>query len=151
MRMLGMHGSAFANYAVEDCDFLITLGARFDDRVAGSPPKFAPRARSIAQFDIDPAEINKVKPVAGHHVGDLKDSLRTLVAAARKVQDKPDLSAWHAELAALKRDHPMDYERKGALVQPYYIIEEITDPVPRTGVSSASETIRPCSSAWSEG
>ena len=81
MRMLGMHGTAFANYAVEDCDFLITLGARFDDRVAGSPAKFAPRARCIAQFDIDPAEINKVKPVAWHHVGDLKDSLRSLLVA----------------------------------------------------------------------
>src|SRR5690606_8394207 len=63
LRMLGMHGTAFANYAVEDCDFLIALGARFDDRVAGSPAKFAPGARAIAQFDIDAAEINKVKPV----------------------------------------------------------------------------------------
>jgi acetolactate synthase I/II/III large subunit len=125
MRMLGMHGSAFANYAVEDCDFLITLGARFDDRVAGSPAKFAPRARCIAQFDIDPAEINKVKPVAWHHVGDLKDSLRTLVAEARKIQNKPDLAAWHAELAALKHDHPMNFDRSSPLVQPYYVIEEI--------------------------
>jgi acetolactate synthase I/II/III large subunit len=125
MRMLGMHGSAFANYAVEDCDFLITLGARFDDRVAGSPAKFAPRARTIAQFDIDPAEINKVKPVAWHHVGDLKDSLRTLVSEGRKVQGKPDLAEWHAELAGLKRDYPMDFDRGSALVQPYFVIEEI--------------------------
>ncbi|MFO7324069.1 MAG: thiamine pyrophosphate-binding protein, partial [Pseudomonadota bacterium] len=67
MRMLGMHGAAFANYAVEDCDFLIALGARFDDRVAGNPAKFAPNARAIAQFDIDAAEINKVKPVQWFH------------------------------------------------------------------------------------
>jgi len=125
MRMLGMHGSAFANYAVEDCDFLIALGARFDDRVAGSPQKFAPRARCIAQFDIDPAEINKVKPVAWHHVGDLKDSLRALVAQGRNLRSRPDLAAWHADLAALKRDHPMDYDRNSELVQPYYVIEEI--------------------------
>ncbi|MEO8315803.1 MAG: biosynthetic-type acetolactate synthase large subunit [Pseudomonadota bacterium] len=125
MRMLGMHGSAFANYAVEDCDFLITLGARFDDRVAGSPAKFAPRARCIAQFDIDAAEINKVKPVQWQHVGDLKDAMRTVVARARALESKPDLSVWHAELAALKCDHPMDFDRNSALVQPYYVIEEI--------------------------
>jgi acetolactate synthase I/II/III large subunit len=125
MRMLGMHGSAFANYAVEDCDFLITLGARFDDRVAGAPAKFAPRARAIAQFDIDAAEVNKVKPVQWQHVGDLKDALRTLVARAKSLSQKPDLAAWHAELAALKRDYPMDFDRSSALIQPYYIIEEI--------------------------
>jgi len=125
LRMLGMHGAAFANYAVEDCDFLITLGARFDDRVAGSPAKFAPRARAIAQFDIDAAEINKVKQVAWHHIGDLKDALRSLVAQGRRLPQKPDLSAWHAELGALKRDYPMNFDRNSTLVQPYYVIEEI--------------------------
>jgi acetolactate synthase-1/2/3 large subunit len=139
MRMLGMHGAAFANYAVEDCDFLIALGARFDDRVAGSPPKFAPRARCIAQFDIDPAEINKVKPVAWHHLGDLRDALRTLVARARQLESRPDLSVWHAELASLKSGHAMDFDRKSALVQPYYVIEEINritqgDAIISTGV-----------------
>ncbi len=63
MHMLGMHGLASANYAVDDCDFLIAVGARFDDRVAGVPDKFAPKARHIAQFDIDPSEIDKVKSV----------------------------------------------------------------------------------------
>ncbi|HWL63087.1 MAG TPA: biosynthetic-type acetolactate synthase large subunit [Steroidobacteraceae bacterium] len=125
MRMLGMHGTAFANYAVEDCDFLITLGARFDDRVAGNPAKFAPRARAIAQFDIDAAEINKVKPVQWHHVGDLKDSLKSLLAYGRCLDAKADLSVWHAELAALKRDYPMDYDRNSAVIQPYHVIEEI--------------------------
>jgi acetolactate synthase-1/2/3 large subunit len=125
MRMLGMHGQAFANYAVQDADLVIALGARFDDRVAGNPSKFAPKARCIAQFDIDPAEINKVKQVAWHHVGDLKDSLRTLVAQARKLESRPDLSVWHAELAALKQNHPMDFDRNSPLVQPYYVLEEI--------------------------
>src|SRR4029078_7740122 len=69
MRMLGMHGAAFANYAVDDCDFLIAIGARFDDRVAGMAAKFAPGARHIAHFDIDRAEINKVKRVQWSHVG----------------------------------------------------------------------------------
>ena len=126
LRMLGMHGTAFANYAVEDCDFLICFGARFDDRVAGNPAKFAPRAKHIAQFDIDLSEINKVKQVQWSHVGDLKDSLRSLIAWGRAhAGSKPDLAQWHAELAELRRNHPMNYDRKSALVQPYYVLEEI--------------------------
>jgi acetolactate synthase-1/2/3 large subunit len=125
LQMLGMHGTAYANYAVEDCDFLITLGARFDDRVAGNPSKFAPKARRIAQFDIDPAEINKVKPVQWSHVGEMNEALRTLVAWGRRHAFKPDYAAWHAELAELKRVHAMNYDRKSALVQPYYVLEEI--------------------------
>ncbi len=139
MRMLGMHGTVFANYAVQDCDFLIALGARFDDRVAGNPAKFAPRARVIAQFDIDAAEINKVKPVAWHHIGDLRDSLKSLVARGRQLAAKPDVTAWHAELAGLKRDYPMDFDRASALIQPYYVLEEINritkgDAIISTGV-----------------
>ena len=61
LHMLGMHGVASANYAVEDCDFLIAVGARFDDRVAGNPGQFAPRAKNLAHFDVDFAEIGKVK------------------------------------------------------------------------------------------
>src|SRR5262245_58970110 len=57
LHMLGMHGTAYANYAIEDCDFLIAIGSRFDDRVAGSPPRFAPNARHIAHIDVDAAEI----------------------------------------------------------------------------------------------
>ena len=80
MHMLGMHGTAFANYAVDDCDFLIALGARFDDRVAGVPAKFAPHAKLIAHLDIDASEINKVKRVDWSHVG---DAARGAAAAAR--------------------------------------------------------------------
>jgi acetolactate synthase-1/2/3 large subunit len=69
--MLGMHGSAFANYAVEDCDFLITVGARFDDRVAGVRRSSRRERGRIAHLDIDRAEINKVKRVHWSHVGQL--------------------------------------------------------------------------------
>ena len=69
MRMLGMHGAAFANYAVDDCDFLIAVGSRFDDRVAGVPEKFAHNAKRIAHLDIDRAEVNKVKRVQWSHIG----------------------------------------------------------------------------------
>ena len=68
MRMLGMHGAAFANYAVDDCDFLFALGSRFDDRVAGVPAKFARNAKRIAHIDIDRAEVNKVKRVHWAHI-----------------------------------------------------------------------------------
>ncbi len=125
MRMLGMHGAAFANYAVDDCDFLITAGARFDDRVAGVPAKFARGARRIAQLDIDQAEINKVKRVQWSHVGMLAEALRTLTAYGRRHGFRQDLGQWHEALAGLKRRHAMGYDRESPLIQPYYVIEEI--------------------------
>ncbi|HEX7416883.1 MAG TPA: thiamine pyrophosphate-dependent enzyme, partial [Steroidobacteraceae bacterium] len=125
MRMLGMHGTAFANYAVEDCDFLIAVGARFDDRVAGDPPKFAPSAKRIAHFDIDRAEINKVKRVHWSHVGMVADALRALIDYGRRTGFARDFSAWHAALAELKRTYAMNYDRASELIQPYYVIEEL--------------------------
>jgi acetolactate synthase-1/2/3 large subunit len=125
MRMLGMHGAAFANYAVEDCDLLIAVGARFDDRVAGNPAKFAPRAKKIVQFDIDPAEINKVKMVAWSHVGELGEALQALVVHGQRREFKPNYATWHGELADLKRVYAMNYDRDSELIQPYYVLEEI--------------------------
>src|SRR5205823_5101718 len=84
LRMLGMHGAAFANYAVDDCDFLIAVGARFDDLVAGVPAKFARNARHIAHLDVDRAEVNKVKRVHWSYVGLLAGALRTLTAHGRQ-------------------------------------------------------------------
>nr|WP_237561410.1 biosynthetic-type acetolactate synthase large subunit [Frateuria defendens] len=125
LHMLGMHGTAYANYAVEDCDFLLALGARFDDRVAGLPEAFAPLARFIAQVDIDPAEVGKVKPVQWHHVGPLKRALERLAAYGRAHGVALELGDWHAHVAALKRDHAMNYDRDSALIQPYAVLEEI--------------------------
>nr|WP_241520709.1 biosynthetic-type acetolactate synthase large subunit [Steroidobacter cummioxidans] len=139
MRMLGMHGAAFANYAVDDCDFLVTLGARFDDRVAGNPSKFAPNAKRIAQIDIDASEVNKVKPVDWHHVGTLPEALRTLLAYGRRANFKRDWSEWLQHCAQLRRDHAMNYDRNSTLIQPYHVIEEINrltqgDAIISTGV-----------------
>ncbi len=125
MRMLGMHGVAAANYAVEDCDFLIALGARFDDRVAGNPQKFARAARAIAHLDVDRSEINKVKIARWSHVGLLPEALRQLQAAVQKAARQRDYQAWHAHLIALKQRYGMNYQRSGELVQPQYVIEEI--------------------------
>jgi acetolactate synthase I/II/III large subunit len=125
MRMLGMHGAAFANYAVDDCDFLIAIGARFDDRVAGNPAKFAPGAKAIAHFDIDRAEINKVKRVQWSHVGLLPEALSMLTAHGKRAGFKRDRSRWLAYLADFKQKYAMNYDRDSALIQPYYVIEEI--------------------------
>jgi len=125
LHMLGMHGTAYANYAVDDCDMLITVGARFDDRVAGNPPQFAPRARFIAQLDLDPAEINKVKAVQWSHVGRLPDTLRSLTRYGRTHGVQLQLGLWHTEVAALKHTYAMNYDRASEAIQPYYVLEEI--------------------------
>ena len=125
LRMLGMHGAAFANYAVDDCDFLIAVGSRFDDRVAGVPAKFARNAQRIAHLDVDRAEVNKVKRVHWSHVGLVAQALSALTAYGRQSRFARDFGAWHAELAELKRVYAMNYDRDSPLIQPYYVIEEL--------------------------
>jgi acetolactate synthase-1/2/3 large subunit len=125
MRMLGMHGAAFANYAVDDCDCLLALGARFDDRVAGNPAKFAGSAKFIAHLDIDASEINKVKRVDWSHVGLMPDALLGLMDYGRRMGFKRDWSPWHRHCAELRTKYAMNYDRASALIQPYYVIEEI--------------------------
>jgi acetolactate synthase I/II/III large subunit len=136
MHMLGMHGTAYANYAVEDCDFLLAVGARFDDRVAGNPKVFARGARFIAHLDIDRAEINKVKTVQWSHVGQVAAALRVLTASARGASLRSDLTEWHAHLATLKQRHAMNYDRNSDLVQPHYVIEEINRVAGGTAIIS---------------
>jgi len=125
MRMLGMHGAAFANYAVDDCDFLIAVGARFDDRVAGVPDKFAKNARRIAHLDVDRAEINKVKRVHWSHIGRVAEALGALIAYGREQQFRRDFGPWRAGLMEFKQRYAMNYDRASTLIQPYYVIEEI--------------------------
>ncbi|MDJ0710987.1 MAG: biosynthetic-type acetolactate synthase large subunit [Woeseiaceae bacterium] len=125
LHMLGMHGIASANYAVEDCDFLIAIGARFDDRVAGNPGQFAPRAKNVAHFDVDFAEIGKVKRVNWHHVGMLERDLTDMLAYGRRIGFCKTFDAWHDEIAHLKKEYCLNYDRESDLVQPYAVIEEI--------------------------
>ena len=125
MHMLGMHGIASANYAVEDCDFLIAIGARFDDRVAGNPGHFAPRAKNIAHFDVDFAEIGKVKRVNWHHVGMLERDLCDLLAYGKRIGFAKSFDDWHDEIAHLKKEYALNYDRDSELIQPYAVIEEI--------------------------
>jgi acetolactate synthase-1/2/3 large subunit len=123
LHMLGMHGLASANFAVDDSDFLIAVGARFDDRVAGNPEKFAPNAKQIAHFDIDPSEIHKVKTADWFHVGLLKDALETLTAFSERTEFRGEFDEWHNEIAELKGKYKLDYDRESELIQPYYVIE----------------------------
>jgi len=125
MRMLGMHGTAFANYAVDDCDCLLAVGARFDDRVAGNVLKFAGRAKFIAHFDIDASEIDKVKRVNWSHVGLMADALLGLKDYGKDKDFRRDWSAWHRHCGELRIKHAMNYDRDSAFIQPYYVIEEI--------------------------
>ena len=125
LHMLGMHGVASANYAVEDCDFLIAVGARFDDRVAGNPGQFAPRAKNIAHFDVDFAEIGKVKRVNWHHVGMLERDLNDMLAYGRRIGFSKAFTQWHEEIAELKKEYCLNYDRDSDLIQPYAVIEEI--------------------------
>jgi acetolactate synthase-1/2/3 large subunit len=123
LHMLGMHGTAYANYAVEDCDVVIAVGARFDDRVAGRPDLFAPNARVIMHIDIDGAEIGKVKSAQWHHVGDAKETLQRLLAYGETFHRS--FERWHRHIAGLKRHHTMNYDRQSPLIQPYYVLEEL--------------------------
>jgi len=101
--MLGMHGTAYANYAVHNADLLIAVGARFDDRVTGKVSAFAPDARVI-HMDIDPGEINKVRRADVAIVGDCRVALREILAL---VGEPNDLSAWHEEIGKWKQDFPL--------------------------------------------
>ena len=125
MRMLGMHGAAFANYAVDDCDFLIAVGARFDDRVAGAPDRFARNAKWIAHLDVDASEIGKVKRVQWSHVGVLSAALEALRTYAGRSGFRHDRTAWRGHLEELRRAHAMNYDRASPLIQPHYVIEEL--------------------------
>jgi acetolactate synthase-1/2/3 large subunit len=134
--MLGMHGTAYANYAVEDCDFLIAVGARFDDRVAAQPKSFAPNAKHIAHIDIDAVEIGKVKKADWTLVSDAGSALRRLMAFGPQPYD---CGAWMDEIAQLKQVHAMNFDRDSATIQPQDLVEKLSqvtggDAIITTGV-----------------
>jgi acetolactate synthase-1/2/3 large subunit len=117
--MLGMHGTKFANFAVCECDLLIAVGARFDNRVTGKLETFAQKAKVI-HIDIDPAEIGKNIKVDIPIVGDVKKVLGQLLAVL-----KPNLEdAWRQKIQAWKKEYPLKYCDSGN-IKPQYVIQEI--------------------------
>ena len=116
--MIGMHGTKTSNYGVSECDLLIAIGARFDDRVTSDTEKFAKNAQ-ILQIDIDPAEMNKNVLIDHGIVGDLKEVLTRLNARLQPQSHKE----WMEQIAAYQKQYPLQYE-EGKLTGPY-IVEEI--------------------------
>lgn len=118
--MLGMHGTVFANWAVDQCDLLIACGARFDDRVTGNLSKFAPHAKVI-HIDIDPAEISKNVVADIPIVGDVKSILTVLI---EKVSEKRE-DAWLDTIAEWKQEYPIMYDQQEGVIMPQRVIEAI--------------------------
>jgi len=118
--MLGMHGTVYANLAIQNADLIITCGARFDDRVTGRLDAFAPYAK-IIHIDIDPASISKNVKVDVPIVGDAKNVLGQLLEEINKV---PDTSDWLKLIEGWKKKYPLMYEVKGK-IKPQYVIEQI--------------------------
>ena len=124
LKMLGMHGSAAANYAVQDCDLLIAVGARFDDRVTGKVETFAPKAK-IVHIDIDPTSISKNVPADIPVVGDAKDILERMLEHVKPRERGP----WSNALDEWRRKYPFGYAKEGK-IKPQEVVEllgEMTD------------------------
>ena len=120
LKMLGMHGSAYANYAIMDSDLIIAVGSRFDDRVTGKIDEFAPNAKVI-HIDIDPSSISKNVKVDIPIVGDCKC---VLVDLNKKMNKKPNTNAWLKQIDGWKKSHPLTYKSDNKLY-PQHIIEEL--------------------------
>ncbi|ELQ6264007.1 acetolactate synthase 2 catalytic subunit [Cronobacter malonaticus] len=124
--MLGMHGTKAANLAVQECDLLIAVGARFDDRVTGKLNTFAPHAKVI-HMDIDPAELNKLRQA---HVG-LQGDLNALLPA---LQRPMAIDAWRERVAALRSEHDWRYDHPGEGIFAPLLLKQLSDRKPVNSV-----------------
>ena len=123
LQMLGMHGTYEANNAMHDCDLMIAIGARFDDRVTGHLPSFAPKAKHI-HIDIDPAEIGKNVRADVPIVGDVKEVLKELTAKIDCKKEKHE--AWLKQIEEWKKKSPLSY-KSGNSIKPQYVVEMINE------------------------
>jgi acetolactate synthase-1/2/3 large subunit len=124
--MLGMHGTRYANYAIQESDLIIAIGVRFDDRVTGKISAFAPNAK-IIHIDIDPAEIGKNVRVDIPIVGDAKNILKSLLKYVKPQHAKTH--AWAKKIEAWKREYPLSY-KKDELLRPQFVVEQISEICP---------------------
>ncbi len=120
LHMLGMHGSAYANYAVQACDLLIAVGARFDDRVTGKLDAFAPYAK-IIHIDIDPSSISKSVDVDIPVVGDAREVLTEILPLI----ERRDRAEWFAQINEWKRRFPFTYQPEEGVIKPQAVVDEI--------------------------
>jgi len=123
--MLGMHGTAAANYAVTESDMLIAVGARFDDRVTGRLDQFAPGAK-VVHIDIDPSSISKNIRVDIPVVGDSKSIVAELNNHVKFVPREP----WHRQIEQWRAQHPLAYSDTGDRIKPQYVVEQISELTP---------------------
>nr|BDA97147.1 acetohydroxyacid synthase large subunit [Cryptomonas borealis] len=131
--MLGMHGTVYANYAVSECDLLITLGARFDDRVTGKLDEFACHAQ-IIHIDIDPAEIGKNRLPQVGLVGEVKDITRQILNELKKSNkvNQEQTQAWRKRLYRWKNEYPLLIPKNIQTLSPQEVIFEISKNAPNT-------------------
>ena len=125
--MLGMHGTYTANMAINNCDVLISVGARFDDRVTGRVNSFAARAK-IIHIDIDPTSISKNVVVDVPIVADCKQALAGLAEEVAKIKDvdwKAKHEAWNASLTDMRAAYPLGYAKNGGAIKPQWVVEKI--------------------------
>jgi acetolactate synthase-1/2/3 large subunit len=127
--MLGMHGTVEANNTMQNCDVLLAVGARFDDRVIGNPKHFAQNERKIIHIDIDPSSISKRVKVDIPIVGDVKDVLSEMIAMIKEGAVKPDadaLGAWWETIDGWRKRDCMKYSMgKGDVIKPQYVVETL--------------------------
>jgi len=124
--MLGMHGSYATNMAICQCDLLIAIGARFDDRVTGRLNGFAPSAKKI-HLDVDPSEVNKNVRVDLALVGDARETLRALLAALKRrgAAALAERRPWLERIESWRSEHPMTYDKYANNVKPQFVIETL--------------------------
>ncbi len=127
--MLGMHGTYEANMAMQHCDVLLAIGARFDDRVIGNPAHFAQNPRKIIHIDIDPSSISKRVKVDVPIVGNIPDVLEDFLVQLKDKKSQ-DISAWWKQIAEWRGKDCLKYDRKAKIIKPQFVLEklyEITD------------------------
>ena len=127
--MLGMHGTIEANNAMQNCDVLLAVGARFDDRVIGNPKHFAQNARKIVHVDIDPSSISKRVKVDVPIVGEVKDVLRALIDALKDTEQRmpeADLKAWWDTIEGWRGKNCLAYDRSNSdVIKPQMVVETL--------------------------
>jgi acetolactate synthase I/II/III large subunit len=124
--MLGMHGTRTANYAMDEADLIVAIGARFDDRITGKRSEFAPRAKFI-HIDVDPAEISKNVPAHIPIVGDAKNIIPRLTAEYRALSADPGrLEEWWSRIRLWQERHPLVYaDSTDAEIKPQYMVQSL--------------------------